>query len=84
MSTVGEAWDKACARAGRPGLLFHDLRRSANKNMRDKGIPQAVRMQIMGHRTASMDLRYGIVDLDAIKIAREKLAAEAPRLRRVK
>jgi integrase len=74
MSTVGDAWDKACIRAGHPGLLFHDLRRSANKNMRDRGISQGVRMQIMGHRTASMDLRYGIVDRDDITTARDKLA----------
>jgi integrase len=74
MSTVGDAWDKACVRAGHAGLLFHDLRRSANKNMRDRGISQGVRMQIMGHRTASMDLRYGIVDHDDITDARQKLS----------
>lgn len=36
-----------------PGLLFHDLRRSANKSMRDHGISQGIREQINGHRTAS-------------------------------
>jgi integrase len=84
MSTVGEAWNKACVRAGYSGLMFHDLRRSANKNMRDRGISQGVRMQIMGHRTASMDLRYGIVDRDDITAAREKLAASSTKMRRVK
>ena len=84
MSTVGAAWKKACERAGHSGLMFHDLRRSANKNMRDRGISQGVRMQIMGHRTASMDLRYGIVDREDITAAREKLATAAPKLRRVK
>jgi len=74
MSTVGDAWDKACVRAGHAGLLFHDLRRSANKNMRDRGISQGVRMQIMGHRTASMDLPYGIGDLGDIADARQKLS----------
>jgi hypothetical protein len=58
-------------------LLFHDLRRSANRNMRDAGLPQPVRMNIMGHKTASMDRRYGIVDLTGIQIARELLARKA-------
>jgi integrase len=53
------------------GLLFHDLRRSANRNMRDAGLPLRMRMKIMGHKTASMDRRYGIVDLTDIQIARE-------------
>jgi integrase len=74
MATVGSAWHKACERAGFGALSFHDLRRSSNKNMRDRGIPQGTRMKIMGHRTASMDLRYGIVDLGDVKEAGKKLA----------
>jgi hypothetical protein len=31
-------------------------------------------MKIMGHKTASMDRRFGIVDLTDIQIARELLA----------
>lgn len=85
MATVGDAWDKACERAGFAGLLFHDLRRSANKLMRDRGIPQNVRMYIMGHLTPSMDIRYGIVDKADIDVAREKMTAPAPKLlKRVK
>ena len=34
-------------------------------------------MKIMGHRTASMDRRYGIVDLTDIQIARELLAKKS-------
>ena len=50
------------------------MRLSANRNMRDAGLPQPMRMKIMGHKTASMDRRYGIVDLTDIQIARELLA----------
>jgi hypothetical protein len=37
------------------GLLFHDMRRSANRNMRNAGLPQSLLMRIMGSETASMD-----------------------------
>jgi integrase len=54
LGSINKAWDKACKRAGFDGLHFHDLRRSANRMVRDKGLPQSVRMKVMGHRTASM------------------------------
>jgi integrase len=71
-----KSWSKAVAAAGFPELRFHDTRRSANKWMRDKGVPQPVRMYIMGHRTSSMDVRYGIVDKVSLDSARA--AVEGP------
>ena len=46
--------------------------------MRDAGLLQPMRTKITGHKTASMDRRYGIVDLTDIQIARE-LVADKPR-----
>jgi integrase len=68
------SWETACEKVKVDGLLFHDMRRSANRNMRDAGLPQSLRMRIMGHKTASMDRRYGIVDLTDIQIAREMMS----------
>jgi integrase len=68
------AWKTACEKANVNGLLFHDMGRSANRNMRDAGLPRSMRMKIMGHKTASVERRYGIVHLTDIQIARELLA----------
>jgi integrase len=64
-------WTDACKAAGVPDLKFHDLRRTAVRNMRRAGVPQVVRMRITGHRTDSMERRYNIVDVDDIKTAKE-------------
>jgi integrase len=60
---IRKAWKSACKKAGVPGRLFHDLRRSAVKNLDEAGVSRDVAMSISGHRTQAMYTRYNIADV---------------------
>jgi len=66
-------WAKACEKAGAPGLLFHDLRRTAARNLRRAGVAEGVIMKIGGWRTRSVFERYAIVSQSDISDAIQKL-----------
>jgi len=67
------AWADACEAAKAPGLLFHDLRRSAVRNMmKSREVDQAVAMRITGHKTDSVFRRYRITDESDIERALAK------------
>jgi integrase len=63
-------WTLATKAAGVPELLFHDLRRTAVRNMRKSGVSQKVRMKISGHKSDSMERRYNIVDDEDLQHAK--------------
>ena len=54
-------WQNACAHAGAPELLFHDLRRTGARNLRRAGVAEGIIMKIGGWRTRSVFERYAIV-----------------------
>jgi integrase len=56
-----------------PGLLFHDLRRSAAMEMDRASVPRKVIMQITGHKTEAMFLRYRIVSSQDLSDAKERI-----------
>lgn len=68
------AWEGACERAKLTGWLFHDLRRTAVRNLERAGVPRSVAMKLTGHKTESVYRRYAIADSRALAEGVEKLA----------
>jgi integrase len=68
------SWKTATRAAGVP-CLFHDLRRSAVRNMSQAGIPQQIAMRVSGHKSASVFQRYNIITSEDVASALVKTEA---------
>jgi integrase len=68
-----KAFKTACKRAGCPGRIPHDLRRTAVRNLERAGVPRSVAMKLTGHKTESVYRRYAIADERDLRVAVERL-----------
>jgi len=68
-------WATACEAAGVPGMLLHDFRRTAVRNLERAAVPRSVAMKLTGHKTESVYRRYAIVAEGDLAEGVAKLAA---------
>jgi integrase len=73
------SWAKVCEASRVPDLLFHDLRRTAARNLRRAGVAEGVIMKIGGWKTRSVFERYNIVSQGDIRDAMTSLEAKQQR-----
>jgi len=76
------AWRTACRKAGCPGMLRHDFRRTAVRNLVNDGTPEKVAMTITGHKTWSVFDRYHIVAPEDLRAAAARIASRTTQDRR--
>lgn len=80
-----KAFGSACRRSGFPGMVFHDLRRAACRNLELAGWPRSMTMEWMGHETESMHRLYRIAcaaDREIVsKVLEERRELNANRLK---
>jgi integrase len=70
-----KSWASACKLAGVSGKLFHDLRRTAVRDLIRCGVHEATARKISGHKTPSMLQRYNIQSESDIRQALELRSA---------
>ncbi len=91
-TNLAKAWHNACAAVGLgklekvggkkfkryTGLIVHDLRRAAIRNLITAGVSEKVAMTISGHKTRTVVDRYHIVNAtDVVKAMRQVEAAQS-------
>jgi integrase len=55
-------WTRACKKAGLEGRFVHDLRRTAARDFRRRGVSEGEIMKLCGWKTRAMFDRYNIID----------------------
>ncbi len=95
-TNLRKEWNQACAACGLgtltkvagkrdpryAGLIVHDLRRSAIRNLMKAGVNEKVAMAISGHKTRSVFDRYHIIDTEDVVEAMRRVQRQSNKGRR--
>lgn len=75
IKSLRRAWRSACKDAGCPGMIIHDFRRTAVRNLERAGVPRSAAMRLIGHKTESVYRRYAIVSESDLRDGADKIQA---------
>lgn len=75
VKSIRKAWELTRVRAGVPGRLIHDMRRTAVKNLIRQGWSETQIMNMVGFKTRAMFLRYAIITEEDILSRAKAIAA---------
>jgi integrase len=73
ISEFRKSWASACQKAGCQGLLFHDLRQSAARQLIRSGTSKDVAKMVGGWKADSMFSRYNVTGDEDLRDAMEKV-----------
>lgn len=87
MTNFRREWNKACVKVGLgqktgeewykyEGLIPHDFRRSAARNLVSSGVDIPTAMKVTGHLTRHIFLRYNIISTEQLHEAMAKVTAQ--------
>lgn len=82
ISSFYRAWRSACKKAGVPGRIPHDFRRTAVRNLVRDGVSERVAMTMTGHKTREIFDRYDIVGAGDLDDAARRMDEAAERRRK--
>jgi integrase len=73
------AWQRARKEAGLGDLHVHDLRHTAGMRLREVGVPESTRADILWHTTRSMTQHYSMAQIVELHAALEKIKDDTGR-----
>jgi integrase len=74
ISDIKSGYTSACEEAGISNLTFHDLRHEWSSRAAERGVPEHVRRDILGHSSGSMTGDYTHASPEAMELAMELVA----------
>lgn len=79
-SMHGSAWVTARAKAGLGGLHVHDLHHTVGMRLREAGVDEATRADVLWHTRAGMTAHHSATQVRELKEALERITSESQRV----